>query len=219
LDAVSNAELVVLGNFLDMQAPVSGGLPMCQAHGFLTAVISAPGEFLPEQWLPVLLGGEPKFESEEHAGQILSIVMRWFHQNDHKKWLMEFEIEGYPDPAIIKEWCLGYLEGVNLYPDWAFEYYDSDEFLPFEVLAGIEGAAQPFEEQGVAVTVEMINQRCMNLLPKYVSTVCVFSQMLAKKAKSRSDDYETVVFEPKIGRNQICPCGSKKKYKRCCEVA
>jgi uncharacterized protein YecA (UPF0149 family) len=25
--------------------------------------------------------------------------------------------------------------------------------------------------------------------------------------------------EPKVGRNEPCPCGSGKKYKRCCGVA
>ena len=25
-----------------------------------------------------------------------------------------------------------------------------------------------------------------------------------------------VLFETKIGRNELCPCGSRKKYKRCC---
>ncbi|MBD3810221.1 MAG: SEC-C domain-containing protein, partial [Sulfuricurvum sp.] len=23
-------------------------------------------------------------------------------------------------------------------------------------------------------------------------------------------------YEPKIGRNDLCPCGSGKKYKKCC---
>ena len=33
------------------------------------------------------------------------------------------------------------------------------------------------------------------------------------KAYRRS---KTVVKEPKIGRNDPCPCGSGKKYKKCC---
>jgi len=35
----------------------------------------------------------------------------------------------------------------------------------------------------------------------------------------QDDDYypETYVrTEPKIGRNDLCPCGSGKKYKKCC---
>jgi len=27
---------------------------------------------------------------------------------------------------------------------------------------------------------------------------------------------ELTVTEPKVGRNQPCPCGSGKKYKHCC---
>jgi uncharacterized protein YecA (UPF0149 family) len=37
--------------------------------------------------------------------------------------------------------------------------------------------------------------------------------------KSIKKDYnksKTIVKEKKIGRNEPCPCGSGKKYKRCC---
>ena len=30
------------------------------------------------------------------------------------------------------------------------------------------------------------------------------------------DKYEPVLTGPKIGRNDPCPCGSGKKYKKCC---
>jgi len=40
---------------------------------------------------------------------------------------------------------------------------------------------------------------------------------LPKKGyKSRSHGDETVVKEEKVGRNDPCPCGSGKKYKKCC---
>lgn len=25
-----------------------------------------------------------------------------------------------------------------------------------------------------------------------------------------------IIADPKVGRNQLCPCGSKRKYKKCC---
>lgn len=34
--------------------------------------------------------------------------------------------------------------------------------------------------------------------------------------KEREANIEPVRTEPKIGRNEICPCGSGKKYKKCC---
>jgi hypothetical protein len=34
--------------------------------------------------------------------------------------------------------------------------------------------------------------------------------------KEREADIQPVRTEPKIGRNEPCPCGSGKKYKKCC---
>jgi hypothetical protein len=50
---------------------------------------------------------------------------------------------------------------------------------------------------------------------------CEFADALYDDAlkEEEVDDYcpETYVRpEPKIGRNEPCPCGSDKKYKKCC---
>ena len=37
---------------------------------------------------------------------------------------------------------------------------------------------------------------------------------LQQRAKSEKDD--KTISKPKIGRNEPCPCGSGKKYKKCC---
>ena len=35
--------------------------------------------------------------------------------------------------------------------------------------------------------------------------------------ETHTQDHTTMVrTEPKIGRNDLCPCGSGKKYKKCC---
>lgn len=42
-------------------------------------------------------------------------------------------------------------------------------------------------------------------------------QELRKEGNPEQHHVETVVHEgPKIGRNDPCPCGSGKKYKKCC---
>ena len=41
-------------------------------------------------------------------------------------------------------------------------------------------------------------------------------ERLFEKGKSIEDDYQPIRVEPKIGRNDPCPCGSGKKYKKCC---
>ncbi|MCE2983366.1 MAG: preprotein translocase subunit SecA [Parachlamydia sp.] len=38
-------------------------------------------------------------------------------------------------------------------------------------------------------------------------------------SSSKADRSEPVVAGPKVGRNDLCPCGSGKKYKKCCSQA
>ena len=38
----------------------------------------------------------------------------------------------------------------------------------------------------------------------------------AKKINQLSENNETSTIRKKIGRNEPCPCGSGKKYKKCC---
>ncbi len=39
-----------------------------------------------------------------------------------------------------------------------------------------------------------------------------------KQSVSTNSDYNVLPSLPKVGRNDPCPCGSGKKYKRCCLV-
>jgi len=44
----------------------------------------------------------------------------------------------------------------------------------------------------------------------------VINKRRRKNPIARTIKPETVVAEPKVGRNDPCPCGSGKKYKKCC---
>ncbi|WP_194192524.1 SEC-C metal-binding domain-containing protein [Clostridium chrysemydis] len=44
----------------------------------------------------------------------------------------------------------------------------------------------------------------------------IFSEEKRKEIKKSYNDTKTVRNEDKIGRNDSCPCGSGKKYKKCC---
>jgi uncharacterized protein YecA (UPF0149 family) len=45
-------------------------------------------------------------------------------------------------------------------------------------------------------------------------------QEAASERQGEGATVKTIVREaPKVGRNDLCPCGSGKKYKKCCGVA
>jgi preprotein translocase subunit SecA len=51
----------------------------------------------------------------------------------------------------------------------------------------------------------------LGLLPRKIS----FANQQLTKDSSVSISSQSTDVQPKIGRNQACPCGSGKKYKRC----
>ena len=44
----------------------------------------------------------------------------------------------------------------------------------------------------------------------------IFSEEKRKEIAKNYKDSKTVRNENKVGRNDPCPCGSGKKYKKCC---
>ncbi|MNO77360.1 hypothetical protein D3C76_684670 [compost metagenome] len=46
----------------------------------------------------------------------------------------------------------------------------------------------------------------------------IFSEEKRKEISKSYKESKTVRNENKIGRNDPCPCGSGKKYKKCCGV-
>ncbi|MBQ8914367.1 MAG: SEC-C domain-containing protein [Lachnospiraceae bacterium] len=47
----------------------------------------------------------------------------------------------------------------------------------------------------------------------------IFSEEKRKELYKTEKSSKTIVKPPKVGRNDPCPCGSGKKYKKCCGAA
>ena len=89
------------------------------------------------------------------------------------------------------------------------EFYLGQLFYFFEFACGISGyltGVNPFDQPGV----ESYKKNMFALLgkPGY--------EERRKELYKESRNSTTVVKGKKIGRNDPCPCGSGKKYKKCC---
>jgi uncharacterized protein len=188
-----------------------------ELQGFLCAVVSGPELIPPSGWLPVTLGESMRYESEAQAQQVLDLVMRFYNQTvqalDAGK---GFDFVLYrPDEAAdydYETWCLGYLDGVEFSPVAWEETGDADEvdelLFPIVALAG-ELPAQSVMHMKPG-ELERLLTACREDLG---ATVCDIHQYwLAFRAKPATIRRT----EPKVGRNDPCPCGSGKKFKQCC---
>ena len=58
------------------------------------------------------------------------------------------------------------------------------------------------------------NEYIMEMLP--LIDDMRYSELTRKERMANISPIRNSLIDPKIQRNEICPCGSKKKYKHCC---
>jgi uncharacterized protein len=225
---LTEAELDRLEALLD--APPLGATAMRTdaLHGFLTAVASAPVTQPAERWLPEALGDASAAVDDAHA-EARALLQRLYaevalqliegHGVDPLLYPLEDGAESDDEePLDYATWCEGYLVGMELAePPWS-ELADGDELAvrltPFFALA-LEGAEPdeaapgPLDELSpdeLAAFMQASRER----LPEAVQDV--YDYLAEHRPKAEPVRREM----PKVGRNDACPCGSGRKFKRCC---
>jgi len=195
-----------------------GVLGMSELDGLLTAVVSGPVMVPPSQWLPAVWGDfEPLWESEAEFREIFSLMMR--HMNGIAETLnthleafepVFLERAGEDDAVmIVDEWCEGYVRGVALAAhEWQLAGEEMAVLLS-PVLAFTEAGNWSGHEQGF----EEIEKRQRAIAPHVRE---IYRYWLARRGEEVSASQPHRRTAPRVGRNDPCPCGSGKKFKKCC---
>ncbi len=80
----------------------------------------------------------------------------------------------------------------------------------------------------MAEPIERIAAPGQNAVPRLIEITGELPLDLLLRAQELEEEWEAlhgpriaepVIATPKVGRNERCPCGSAKKYKKCCLLA
>ena len=225
-EPLSDEEFDWLNDFLldrldddtDTEGLDEGILDMSELDGLLTAVVSGPVMIPPSQWIPQVWGDfEPVWDNEQAAKQAMSLLMR--HMNDIAAMLMEQPEDFQPlflervvddeTHTIVDEWCEGYMRGVALAAgQWDLQNIEIKILIaPIKAFQG---------EQAFTTHDQFSPQEIHNLQQAITPNVRgIHAYWLARRA-DHAPSTPIKHAEPKTGRNDPCPCGSGKKYKKCC---
>lgn len=223
---LSDAELDRLDRFLldriDEDAVTDkldeGVIDVSTLDGLLTAVVSGPVMVPPSIWLPALWGDfEPEWNDKAEFEDIFHLLIR--HMNSIANTLMQQpedfeplyfcrEVEG-ETYLIVDEWCEGYMIGMSLADT---VWLDGGEEIN-KLLAPILAFTSATEWKGHDRPEEDVRQLQLLVAP---TARAVHGFWLARREPMQSPELTVHRSEPKPGRNDPCPCGSGKKYKRCC---
>jgi len=223
---LSEDELDELQDFLLSEATPDECMDLAMLDGFLTALVIGPRLQPPERWLPRVWGDEeqPDFASREQGERIISLIFR--HLNGIAGTLMDepdrfeplfYQHEEAGETVLIPdEWCLGFVEGVFLDDDsWRplLEDEQQESLLePIFAFGTDQGAAWLEQAEDAAA----LRRSLVAGIGPALTAIHAFWQPYRAVAAKGAHAKAVAPREPKVGRNDPCPCGSGRKYKQCC---
>ncbi|KXW57274.1 UPF0149 family protein [Ferrovum myxofaciens] len=198
----------------DTEGKDEGIFDLSTLDGFMTAIVSGPNTLVPSQWLSAVWGDfEPAWESKKEFEEIFSLMVR--HMNVIAATLLEAPKEFEPlflereakgkRHLIVDGWCDGYLRGVRLNTEGWISAEEIGELLDTLFLFVSDEGWQQLDQMA-----EDEVERLQRLIAPAVR------DMHAYWLERRGDESTVRRNEPKVGRNDPCPCGSGKKFKKCC---
>jgi len=213
----------------DPALPEAMRLDECQ--GYLCAALAGPQPIAATHWLEDLLGcpEESGGEVRREAAALLRLLAEHLEAelaSSQPLLLLLYPADGDEDaPSDYVPWCEGYLRGVDAATEDWFDFlgaddegggndeidYLDDQLFPIYVLVGDAeaGARDAGEEWPSGEEREHLHRQCEDELPQAVSNIYRFWRAQRGVGTIRRQG-------PKVGRNDRCPCGSGRKYKRCC---
>jgi uncharacterized protein len=177
----------------------------------------------PSRWFPALWGGsgrEPEWQNEQVFQQFMGLVMQYMNYLADTLMQMPEYFEALfnenpqsDEPILIaEEWCFGYMRGVDL-DDWASLPVELETWLYAIELHGREHNFDVLKTLTVAEHQQTVAdiEHAVRKLHEYW-----LSQREPEHYVAQKPIASPLRTEPKVGRNEPCPCGSGKKFKKCC---
>ena len=202
--------------------------------GLFACLICSPEVVMPSQWMPVVWDGDgPEYESMEEANEIIGLLMRIWQEVAHTinkgiygPMVSVLECSDGVERTFASDWVLGFIRGMKFQEHYWLDTEDSDltELLTPIVMLAKEGREGPddglLEDEVREDLVDMLPDIVIDLknywLEKVPPGTLYQGGIGVALGATRDTGPAPVTRTSEPGRNDPCPCGSGKKYKKCC---
>lgn len=226
---LDHVDLDALDRFLMSDHSPPESMMLSDLDGFLTGIAVGPELVMPSEWLPVIWGGEaPEFADEAEAKTILGAITGRY--NEILRQIADDDLEPVfwvdrGGTVIAADWAEGFLQAIMLRADaWEPLFTskrDGHLLIPILALCGDENGESllglpPEAEDRVMEEATAFVPACTTAIAAYWRAKrSTQISMPLLHGRSSQLDHPPI----KVGRNQPCPCGSGKKFKKCCGKA
>lgn len=218
---LSDDEFDALEEILTSDAVPEDCMNLEMLDGYLAAVVISPTPLAPADWMPAVWSAhaDTSFASGGGMQQAIRLVLRYYNElvttvGNPEGWEpFCYAGSNVDDLAVGEEWIEGFLQGLELWPtDWAGLVPHQDAEIVTETLQSVIRPWESADEEVPDSTrLEWLTEACdvvMEIRARWIDLE------LPQPAPVVTD--MSVVAATGPGRNEMCPCGSGKKFKKCC---
>lgn len=230
----------LLQRFLASPERPEGTMSYPELGGFLFAVCSAPELIQPSEWMPLIFNEQDAgYRDLEHANEVLQALMalyNWTNLGVRERapalppgcTVFDDAAANLDKEADLSKWARGFAVGHT----WLEQLWE--DFVPVELdneLGAIlmvlsfftsqEVAAELVAESGAeADSPDEMAARMIEILPEAMAGYAHMGRTIDEVRRNHEAEVSPAPARSvEIGRNQPCPCGSGRKYKKCCGAA
>ncbi len=225
-----------LADFLAARQRPDGTMSYCECGGFLFAVSCSPEMIQPSEWMPLIFDDQDAaYATLDEAREILPVLMALYNHISHQVFegapalpagceMRDEALGNLDEDAPLSQWARGFLQGHN----WLSELWDeytpdalSDELGSLLMVLSFFASRQLAEAfhgevEAKQKSLEDMCDTVLGLLPDALADYAHLGRSISQVLQERRAAERTPARSLKIGRNDPCPCGSGKKYKKCC---
>jgi uncharacterized protein len=208
-----------LDEFLLSEKAPENCMDLLELHGFLTGIAVGPELIPASEWLPVIWGEEvPEFDGEDEAKAVVSAIMLLYNEILHclatdPDEFAPIVMKGPKGQMIADDWAHGFVQAMSVRREsWAALTEDEAgiALIPILYLGSDDDQIPP--EFSSCLTADMIEQMPAQIAD---SVIAIDDFWRSRRVRRRPND-SPLRRIGKVGRNDPCPCGSGRKFKKCC---
>ena len=225
----------VLRTFLSAPQRPTGTMTYPQLAGFLFSMANAPELIPPSEWLPIVFNDQDApYETRSEAEEVTQAMMALYNNcvRGRVKGKVSLppgcEIRPQPldnlgDDAPLSQWARGFMAGhtylEDIWNDYTPDEVDEEFGAVLMVLTffASPALADAFHKEGKGKTsLEHLAETVITIFPDALLEYAHMGQAIFQTRRELNDPRLESSDLPKVGRNDPCPCGSGKKFKKCC---
>ncbi|MDF0665728.1 MAG: UPF0149 family protein [Nitrospira sp.] len=233
----TEVEARLLMRFLSSPPRPKDTLTYPQLAGFLFGLANGPELIPPSEWIPLVFNDQDAgYETQYEAEQVLQAMMALYNDCIRERTvggvslpagceIRPWAMDNLSADAPLSQWAQGFSIGYD-YLEEVWNEYTSDELdeelgallMTLTFFSSPKLAEVYHQETNGNGTLEQLAQLVMEIFPDAMREYAHLGRSIYQARLEVGDLHREPSAHTKIGRNDPCPCGSGRKFKKCCAL-